>query len=136
MNKYHDIIYKLAKKAYLNGDVPIGAIIVENNKIIAKAYNKKEKTHDLTAHAEMIAIKKACKKKKSSYLNDCILYTSLEPCMMCTGAIIQSHIKQIIYFAESPKYGYLTKINNKIKNTLDIDEKTIKLLKAFFANKR
>lgn len=105
MDKYMDLAIKLATKAEKNGDVPVGAVIVNSDKVIAKAYNKKEKNKIATKHAEIIAIEKACKKIKDWRLNDCTLYVTMEPCIMCTGAIIQSRIKKIIYIVENPKFG-------------------------------
>lgn len=129
---------KLAEKAAKHDDVPVGAIIVENNKIISKSYNKKEKNHSVVSHAEILAIHKACKKKKTNYLNECTLYVTLEPCMMCTGAILQAHIKRVVYCTKSPKYGYLSKIDQK---NIKIDENILnkestKLLVDFFKLKR
>lgn len=139
MDEYYiKIALKEAKKAFKNDDVPVGAVIVENNRIISKAYNRKEKDHSVISHAEIIAIKKACKKKKTTYLNDCVMYVTLEPCMMCTGAILQSHIKKIVYCIDSPKYGYMSKEKNiNVEKTKDIlsDESTY-LLKEFFKQKR
>ena len=86
---------KEAKKSYHQGDVPVGAIIVKNQKIISKGHNKKEKMQVATRHAEMIAIEKACKKLKTWHLDDCILYVTMEPCLMCAGAILQSRIKKL-----------------------------------------
>ena len=128
----------LAKKAYKNGDVPVGAIIVEDGKIISQAYNKKEKNKNVVNHAEIIAISKACKKKKTTYLNDCILYVTLEPCMMCSGAIIQSHIKKVVYCTDSPKYGFMSKIDKKNIEVVNhiFEEKSVNLLKNFFISKR
>ena len=107
--KFMLLAIKEAKRAYNRNEVPIGAIIVKNNKIIAKAYNKKEKTQIATHHAELLAINRACKKLKTWHLDDCILYTTLEPCMMCSGAIIQSHITKIIYAASNQKFGAIEK---------------------------
>lgn len=137
MEKYMKIALKLAKKAYKNGDVPVGAVIVENNKIIGKGYNKRQKLKNVTRHAEIIALEKACKKKKNWYLNDCEIYITLEPCMMCMGAIKQAHIKKIYFSTENIKCGY-----NKINKNMPIIEKniykeeSINLLKSFFKNKR
>ena len=98
MNEYYmNIAIKEAKKAYKYEEVPVGAVIVKNNKVIAKAFNKKEKTKNVTKHAEIIAISKACKKLKNWRLEDCIIYVTMEPCMMCSGAIEQSRIKKIVY---------------------------------------
>lgn len=139
MDEYYiKIALKEAKKAFKNDDVPVGAVIVDNNKIISKAYNRKEKDQSVISHAEIIAIKKACKKKKTTYLNDCIMYVTLEPCMMCTGAILQSHIKKIVYCLDSPKYGYMSKEKNIIvEKTNDLlSDKSTYLLKEFFKQKR
>jgi tRNA(adenine34) deaminase len=88
--------------------VPVGAVIVKNNKIISKAYNKKEKTKNVTKHAEIIAISKACKKIKNWRLDECEIYVTMEPCMMCCGAIEQSRIKKIIYGVKNEKYSEYT----------------------------
>lgn len=140
-----NIALKEAKKALKYGDIPIGAIIVQNNKIVSKAHNEKEKKKISTKHAEIIAIEKACKKLKTWHLDDCDLYVTLEPCLMCCGAIIQSRIKNVYYSTESKKFGYIESIgnllnqkNNHISNVycgLKKDEST-KLLKDFFKDKR
>ena len=127
----------LAKKAYKNDDIPVAAIIVKNNKIIASAYNRKFIDNDVTAHAEILAIRRACKKLKTTYLNDCELYVTLEPCMMCSSAIEQSHIKKVIYCLKSPKYGYLTdNLCNKIEVIQEYDSNYEILIKDFFKAKR
>lgn len=138
------IALKEAKKAYKRGDVPVGAVIVKNNKIIAKGYNKKDKKNIATKHAELIAIEKACKKLKTWYLKDCILYTTLEPCLMCTGAIIQSRITTIYYSIENNNFGelennieILKKYNKKAQiNRGLLEEESKILLQQFFKNKR
>ncbi len=84
-----------AKKAYQKNEVPIGAVIVKDGKIIAKAYNNREHTQQAINHAEIIAIKKACKKLKSWRLNDCDMYVTLEPCSMCAGAILNARINSV-----------------------------------------
>ena len=89
----------LAKKAYELDEVPVGAVIVYNGKIIASAYNKREFSHDATAHAEILAIKKACKKFDDFRLTHAELYVSLEPCVMCAGAILNSRIERVYYGA-------------------------------------
>lgn len=132
---YMKIAIDLAKKAYKNNEVPVGAIIVKNDKIIAKAYNKKETKHNPIYHAELIAISKACKKLKTWHLDDCILYVTLEPCMMCCGAIQQSRIKKIIYGTENYNCGYLSKLDKL--NTENINNyECAELLKKFFKSKR
>ena len=94
-----------AKKALKKDEVPIGAIIVKDGEIIAKAYNLKESKHDTTKHAELIAIQKASKKLEAWRLNGCEMYTTLEPCPMCAGAIINARIKKIYIGATDEKTG-------------------------------
>lgn len=89
----------LAKKAYELDEVPVGAVIVYDGNIIASAYNKREISHDATAHAEILAIKKACKKFDDFRLTHAELYVSLEPCVMCAGAILNSRIERVYYGA-------------------------------------
>ena len=84
-----------AQKAFDKGEIPIGAIIVKDNKIISAGYNTREKTQQAIYHAEIIAIKKACKKLKSWRLNDCEMYVTLEPCAMCAGAILNARIPKV-----------------------------------------
>ena len=96
---------KEAQKALLVDEVPIGCVIVLNNKIIARGYNKREERQDVSSHAEMEAIRKANKKLNSWRLVDCDIYVTLEPCLMCMGAIIQSRIKNIYYGTLEPKGG-------------------------------
>ena len=137
---------KEAKKSFKNGDVPVGAIIVKNNKIIAKAHNEKEKKHNAIKHAEIIVIEKACKKLKTWHLDECEMYVTLEPCLMCAGALLQSRIKTLVYAAESEKFGYVKSIetllnneknNHKIKIISGICKKESQLLlKEFFKEKR
>lgn len=138
------IAIEQAKKAYKRGDVPVGAVIVKNNKIIAKAYNKKEKQNNAIQHAEIIAIAKACKKLKTWHLEECTLYVTLEPCMMCTGAIIQSRIKTIEYAAPNPNHGFINSKYDlqKMQSTMikTSDSKcvyaSINLLQSFFKERR
>lgn len=134
--KYIKILKKLVNKAYKKDEVPVATIVVKNNKIISKGYNKKEKNNDPTAHAEIIAIKKACKKLKSNYLNDCEIYITLEPCMMCSALIEQTHIKKINYFTKSPKYGFINNIDKKIEINYIENEYFSIILKKFFQQKR
>lgn len=140
--KYMNLALLEAKKAFKNNDIPVGCVIVKNDRVIAKAYNKKEKKQNATRHAEIIAIEKASRKLKTWRLDDCILYTTLEPCLMCTGAIIQSRIKTIVFAAKNEnfggiegKYNVLKKEKYYIKSDLMKDE-SIKLLQKFFENKR
>ena len=96
---------KEAKKAELLDEVPIGCVIVKDNKIISRGHNVRESKNNPIGHAEIIAITKASKKLKSWRLNDCELYVTIEPCIMCSGAIIQSRIKAVYYGAKDYKGG-------------------------------
>ena len=138
--KYIKLAIKEAKKAYKYGDIPVGCIIIKNNKIISKAYNKKEKNQIATYHAEILAINKACKKLKTWHLDECILISTMEPCEMCTGAIIQSRIKNIIYLVSNENFGNIEKNqifkNKKYKIKNIYNEEIINLLKKFFKKLR
>lgn len=140
MKKIIDTIIKEAEKAYKKGDIPIGCAIVKDGKIIAKAYNLKEKKEIATYHAEILAINKACKKLKTWHLDDCTLYTTMEPCTMCSGAIIQSRIKKIVYILDNESFGNIKNNNYFNNNKYEIikieDERALKLLQNFFKNKR
>lgn len=127
--KYMEIAYLEAKKAYKKMEVPVGAVIVKDNKVISKAHNLTETKNDCTKHAEIIAIKKASKKLKNWRLIDCDLYVTLEPCEMCKGAINLSRIKNV-YFS-------VKKEDKKTKDTCNYifksdNNKCLELLKSFF----
>lgn len=114
--KYMREALKEAKKAYNIEEVPVGAIIVRNNKIISRAYNLKETRKDATKHAEIIAIQKASKKLDMWRLNDCEMYVTLEPCSMCAGAIIQSRITKIYIGTMDYKTGACGSVFNLFKD--------------------
>ena len=105
--KYMKEALKEAKKAELIDEVPIGCVIVKDDKIIARGHNQRETNRNPTGHAEIIAINKASKKLKSWRLEGCDIYVTLEPCIMCSGAIIQSRISKVYYGASDPKGGAL-----------------------------
>jgi len=94
-----------AKKCLKTADVPIGVVIVEDNKVIAKAHNEVEKRKDPTAHAELLAIKKAIRKKGSKFLDKCVLYTTIEPCSMCAGAMVLARVSTVVFGARDLKAG-------------------------------
>ena len=96
---------KQAKKAYDKEEIPVGAVIVKDGKIIARGYNKKEEKKDTTQHAEIIAIQKASRKIGAWRLQDCEMYVTLEPCAMCTGALIQARLKRVYIGTMDPKTG-------------------------------
>ncbi len=129
------IAIKQAKKALKHNEVPVGAIIVKDNKIISQAYNKREKTQDVTKHAEIIAISKACKKLKNWRLEGCTIYITMEPCMMCCGAIEQSRISKVVYGVTNENFGNVKNIH--VKNISQVCEKECReLVSEFFKNKR
>lgn len=105
INKFMKCAIREAKKAFAEDEVPVGAIIVKEGKIIARAHNQKEKKNDATAHAEIECIKKASKKLGNWWLEDCDIYVTLEPCSMCAGAIVNSRIKRLYFGAKDPKAG-------------------------------
>ena len=94
-----------ANLALREGEVPVGAVIVHGDRVIARAHNQREQLHDPTAHAEMIAITQAAESLQSWRLDDCTLYVTLEPCPMCAGAILQARIPTLVYAAADPKAG-------------------------------
>ncbi len=132
---------KEARKAFDADEVPVGAVIVAENKIIARAHNLTERLIDVTAHAEMQAITAAANAIGGKYLNDCTLYVTLEPCLMCAGALHWSHITKIIYGASDEKKGF-SKLNQTIlhpKTTVIkgvLENECSKILKDFFQSKR
>lgn len=140
-NKFMNLAFEEAKKSYKKSEVPVGAVIVCKDKVIAKAHNNRESKKSVLGHAEIVAIKKANKKLKSWRLEDCILYVTLEPCPMCAGAIIQSRIKTVYYSASDLKSGVANSIIEMFKqpfnhqttvSKIDDDGKSEQLLKSFF----
>ncbi len=136
-----------AQKAEKLGEVPIGAIIVHDGKIIARAHNLRQTTKDATAHAEILAIKKASKKLGTWHLVDCTLYVTLEPCPMCSGAIINSRLKRVVYGAPDPKAGCCgtfynlpmdTRFNHRPQEVISgvLHDECARLLTNFFATIR
>lgn len=119
--KYMKIALSLAKKAENNGDIPVGAIVVDKDgNILGKGYNKKEKEKDSIKHAEIIAISNACKKIGSWRLENCIIYSTLEPCLMCLGAILESRINSVVFGLASEKFGCINLLD-KLKNNKDFN---------------
>jgi tRNA(adenine34) deaminase len=94
-----------AEQAFTEDEVPVGAVIVHGDRVIAAAHNQREQLHDPTAHAEMVAITQAAEARQSWRLEDCTLYVTLEPCAMCAGAIVQARIPLVVYGATDPKAG-------------------------------
>ncbi len=138
MNKYIDKIVELAKVAYDNDDIPVGAIVVKDKEIIGEGFNTRNSFKSVIGHAEIDAIEMACKHIGDWRLDDCTMYVTLLPCMMCTGAIIESRIKKVYYLCDRTNvcfkcddYLNIEKIDNDKKR-----QEYMKLLHLFFENKR
>ncbi len=135
-----------AEKALEEGEVPVGAVVVHKNRIIGRGYNQVERLKDATAHAEMIAITSAANNLEDWRLNDCRIYVTLEPCLMCTGAIISSRIPELYFAAFDPKFGACGSLYNiaeegKYNHTVKVfsgimAEESKTLLKDFFETQR
>lgn len=140
--KYMRAAIREAKKAYDKEEVPIGAVIVKDGKIIARAHNLRESLKQACAHAEILAIQKACKKFDAWRLEDCDMYVTLEPCPMCAGAIINARIKNLYFGALEPKSGATgSKLNlfsdYKFNHSVNVvsgvlEDECVALLKDFF----
>lgn len=129
-----------AQKAFDKGEVPVGAVIVAGNRIIARAHNLSEQLNDFTAHAEMQAYTSATNYLGSKYLNECTLYVTLEPCVMCAGAAFWTRIGNIVYGASDPKRGYRKTAEilhpaTRVKSGV-LEEQCGTILREFFENKR
>lgn len=143
---YMSLAIKEAFKAKDLDEVPVGAIIVKDNKVISKGYNLREKDNSVISHAEINAIKKANKKLKSWRLEECTLYVTLEPCIMCAGAIIQSRFKRVVFGTRDPKGGAFVSsidvqkadnLNWKVEITEGVlQEECSLILKEYFKEKR
>ena len=96
-----------ARRAPLHADVPVGALVVKDGVVLARARNAREKGADPTAHAELVAIRKAAEKRESGRLDGCTLYVTLEPCAMCAGAIVLARLPRLVYGAADPKAGFV-----------------------------
>lgn len=133
--------FKEAQKAYDQDEVPVGAVVVCNNQIIARAHNLTERLNDVTAHAEMQAITAAANYLGGKYLNECTLYITLEPCLMCAGAIHWAQLQKIVFAASDPKRGYL-RLNQSVLHPKTIVESGLMakecgdIILDFFKNKR
>ncbi|MCK5178739.1 MAG: tRNA adenosine(34) deaminase TadA [Candidatus Omnitrophica bacterium] len=137
---------KQAKIAADNDEVPVGAVIVHENQIIAKAHNQVEMLKDPTAHAEMIAITQAASALSCKWLYDCMMYVTIEPCSMCAGALVLARIKRIYYGAADPKTGACGSVvniaqNNQLNHQVEVsggllEEECGDLISRFFRDKR
>ena len=144
--KYMKEALKQAKKAYAIDEVPIGCVIVQNNKIIARGYNRRNTDKNTLAHAELAAIKKASKKTGDWRLEDCEMYVTLEPCQMCAGAIVQSRMKRVVIACMNQKAGcagsvlnllQMQQFNHQVEITYGVlEEDCSKMLSQFFRELR
>jgi len=144
--KYMKEAIKQAKKAYQLGEVPIGCVIVYENKIIGRGYNKRNTKKTTLAHAELVAIDRASRTMGDWRLEDCTMYVTLEPCQMCSGAIVQARIKRVVIGSMNPKAGCAGSILNLLQMkefnhqveliTGVLEEDCTRLLQEFFAELR
>ncbi|MDR9364149.1 MAG: tRNA adenosine(34) deaminase TadA [Balneolaceae bacterium] len=138
--------FKQAEIAFEKKEVPVGAVVVHENRIVGRGYNQVEMLQDSTAHAEMIAISAACSTLQNKYLEDCTLYVTLEPCPMCAGALVWSKIKRVVFGTMDEKAGACgsvfnissnKKLNHGVEVTQGVMEADCKfLLQEFFRSKR
>lgn len=133
--------FKEAKLAFNDNEVPVGAVIVSGNQIIARSHNLTERLNDVTAHAEMQIITAAANHIGGKYLNECTLYVTLEPCVMCAGALYWSQIGKVVYGASDEKRGYSKVENNLLHPKTEVvsgilKEECAELIKTFFKTKR
>jgi len=151
MNIKDDILWmqhaiKLAQHAESIGEVPVGAVIVKDNKIVAEGWNQPISGHDPTAHAEVIALRAAAKELENYRVIDTTLYVTLEPCAMCAGALIHARVKRVVFGAPDPRTGAAGSVfeilnTNKLNHVVEIEQGVLgqecaQLLKQFFKKKR
>ncbi|NLY18459.1 MAG: nucleoside deaminase [Clostridiaceae bacterium] len=145
-NKFLELALNEAKLAYNKDEVPVGAVVVHNGEVIASAHNLRETSNSATAHAEILAIEKACRVLGNWKLTDCDLYVTLEPCIMCAGAIINARIRSLYFGAYDPKAGAcgsvtdvfrLNELNHKVTVYAGImEDECSEILERFFKEKR
>ncbi|MCV2503114.1 MAG: tRNA adenosine(34) deaminase TadA [Neisseriaceae bacterium] len=145
MEKFMQLAILEAKKSLLDDEVPVGAVVVQNGEIIGRGYNQCIKGYNIANHAEMLAIKVASEKIKNYRLDDCDLYVTLEPCMMCTGAIIQSRISRVVYGTKEAKTGMIESFDSSSYRYMNhhtafkggiLEQECKQLLVDFFSSKR
>jgi len=139
--KFMNIAIQEAKKAYDADEVPIGAVVVLNGRVVGRGYNLTERLSDVTAHAEIQAITASAQTLGSKYLEGCTIYVTVEPCVMCAGALYWAKIDRLVYGAHDEKYGYTQKAPNSLHPKTVVTsgvlaEECAALMKNFFKNKR
>lgn len=139
--KYMRMALNEALDAYEADEVPVGAVVVLNDRVIARGHNLTETLKDVTAHAEMLAITAAANGLGAKYLKNCTLYVTLEPCIMCIGAIMHSQIGRLVYGADDPKKGYTLLNRDFLPKNISVErgvmaDECSRLLKEFFKEKR
>lgn len=131
---------ELAMQAYEEEEVPIGALVVHENKIIGKGYNQTERLQDVTAHAEMLAVTAASNSVNGKYLDSCVLYVTIEPCLMCAGAIQWARLGKVVWGASEPKFGFNRLDPNLLGKTETVGgvmaEQCGDVMKRFFKSRR
>lgn len=130
-----------AKKAEMAGEIPIGAVLVHNHKILSKTHNQTELLQDVTAHAEILAITSGSEFLGSKYLKNCCLYITLEPCIMCAGALRWSQLSRLVYAAEDERLGFMRYGKELLHPKTQVEfglcgEESSEMIKRFFKNKR
>lgn len=140
-NEYIKLAYDEALKASVKGEVPIGAVIVKNGKVISKAHNLKEEKLDISSHAEILALKEAAQKLGTWKLEGCIMYVTIEPCLMCYSAIVESRIGKVFYssaqqMSKKKSFRYYIDSDAKFIEINEYKEETEKLMKDFFKKLR
>lgn len=133
--KYMEEALKLAERAYDEDEIPVGAVVVYNDRIIGCGYNQKEKLNNPLKHAELIAIEEACDYIGDWRLNDCEIYVTLEPCQMCMGAIIESRIKKVVYGANKGDQMFYNQKNIIVEGGM-LESECLEIIQKFFKNKR
>ena len=139
--KYMRIALDEAHKAFERDEVPIGAVVVSHGRIIARGHNLTETLNDVTAHAEMQAITAAAGTLGGKYLTDCTIYVTVEPCLMCAGALAWSQISRVVYGAADDKRGYHTQCDNPFHKKTEVEggvlaDECAQLMKDYFKTKR
>lgn len=144
--KYMRLALKQAQRAYALGEVPIGCVIVQNDQVIARGYNRRNTDKNTLSHAELTAIRRASKKVGDWRLEDCVLYVTLEPCQMCSGAIVQARIPKVVIGCANPKAGcagsvlnvlQMPEFNHQVEIVSSVlQEECSTMLKRFFSELR